>query len=76
MSLTFAMYILKPFFPDCDPPTESVRLLAAVCICTVSSVFHFVVFFFKFLNIFGVPVRNRQLINLLNQLRFNFDVRQ
>jgi len=36
VSLTFAMYILKPFFPDCDPPTESVRLLAAVCICLLT----------------------------------------
>jgi hypothetical protein len=33
VALTFSTYILKPFFPDCLPPDESIRLLAAVCIC-------------------------------------------
>ena len=32
-SLTFALYILKPFFPECDPPGDSVRILAAACLC-------------------------------------------
>ncbi|XP_068211862.1 putative L-type amino acid transporter 1-like protein MLAS [Palaemon carinicauda] len=32
VALTFSVYIMKPFFPDCDPPDESARLLAAVCI--------------------------------------------
>ncbi|TRY80082.1 hypothetical protein TCAL_09329 [Tigriopus californicus] len=32
-SLTFALYILKPFFPDCQPPDEATRLLAATCLC-------------------------------------------
>merc|ERR1712071_726333 len=36
VALTFAIYTLKPFFPDCEPPTESVRLLAAVCICVLA----------------------------------------
>jgi len=31
-SLTFALYITKPFFPECDPPDEAVRVLAAVCL--------------------------------------------
>ena len=31
-SLTFALYILKPFFPECDPPQDSVRILAAACL--------------------------------------------
>merc|ERR550517_91440 len=31
-SLSFALYILKPFFPECDPPGEATRLLAAGCI--------------------------------------------
>jgi len=31
-SLTFALYILKPFFPECDPPPDSVRILAAACL--------------------------------------------
>lgn len=33
VALTFSVYIMKPFFPTCDPPDESARLLAAVCIC-------------------------------------------
>lgn len=33
VALTFAIYATKPFFPECNPPDESVRLLAAVCIC-------------------------------------------
>ena len=32
-ALTFAKYTTKPFFPECDAPDESVRLLAAFCIC-------------------------------------------
>jgi len=34
-SLTFALYILKPFFPECEPPDSSMRLLAAACICVL-----------------------------------------
>lgn len=33
VALTFSVYIMKPFFPTCDPPDDSARLLAAVCIC-------------------------------------------
>lgn len=33
VALTFAKYAAKPFFPMCEPPDESVRLLAALCIC-------------------------------------------
>ena len=25
-SLTFALYLTKPFFPECDPPDEAVRV--------------------------------------------------
>ena len=32
VALTFSAYILKPFFPTCDAPDSSARLLAAVCI--------------------------------------------
>ena len=28
-SLTFALYISKPLFPECDPPESSLRMLAA-----------------------------------------------
>jgi len=33
VALTFAIYASKPFFPECEPPDEAVRLLAAICIC-------------------------------------------
>ncbi|XP_022246074.1 large neutral amino acids transporter small subunit 1-like isoform X4 [Limulus polyphemus] len=32
-ALTFANYILEPFFPDCNPSPNGVRLIAAVVIC-------------------------------------------
>lgn len=33
VALTFGNYVVKPFFPECDPPENAVRLLAAVCLC-------------------------------------------
>ena len=33
VALTFSKYIAKPFFPECDPPDDAVRILAAMCIC-------------------------------------------
>ena len=33
ISLTFASNVLQPFFPDCVPPINAVRLLAAAVIC-------------------------------------------
>jgi len=33
ISLTFASNVLQPFFPDCAPPINAVRLLAAAIIC-------------------------------------------
>jgi hypothetical protein len=33
VALTFAKYAVKLLFPECQPPDESVRLLAAACIC-------------------------------------------
>ena len=32
-ALTFANYILEPFFSNCSPPSNAVRLLAALVIC-------------------------------------------
>ena len=32
-SLTFALYLTKPFFPECDPPEDALRLIAALCLC-------------------------------------------
>lgn len=33
VSLTFASYATKLFFPECDAPDEANRCLAAACIC-------------------------------------------
>ena len=33
VALTFSTYACKPFFPECDPPDEAIRALAALCIC-------------------------------------------
>ena len=33
VALTFSAYAMKPFFPNCESPDISARLLAAVCIC-------------------------------------------
>ena len=33
VALTFSKYAAKPFFPECDPPDDCVRILAAICIC-------------------------------------------
>merc|ERR1719187_1224772 len=38
VALTFSVYATKPFFPECDPPDETVRMLAAVCICVLAFV--------------------------------------
>lgn len=32
-ALTFAQYLLQPFWPTCDAPIEAVRLLAAIITC-------------------------------------------
>jgi len=34
--LTFSKYAIKLFFPECNPPDESVRMLAACCICILT----------------------------------------
>ena len=39
VALTFAKYSAKPFFPECDPPDEAIRILAAICICMVKEPF-------------------------------------
>lgn len=33
VALTFSVYVLKPFFPDCQPPDDAARILAFCCIC-------------------------------------------
>ncbi|XP_076238253.1 solute carrier family 7 member genderblind [Calliopsis andreniformis] len=36
MGLTFAQYVLQPFFPNCSIPDDGIRLLAAVTICLLT----------------------------------------
>ncbi|XP_023942089.1 large neutral amino acids transporter small subunit 2 [Bicyclus anynana] len=38
VALTFGQYVVKPFFPDCKPPDDAVKLLAAVCLCVLTAV--------------------------------------
>ena len=38
VSLSFAVYSVKYIFPECDPPDEAVRLLAAICIALLTFV--------------------------------------
>eukprot|EP00090_Calanus_glacialis_P042179 TRINITY_DN7489_c0_g1_i2.p1 TRINITY_DN7489_c0_g1~~TRINITY_DN7489_c0_g1_i2.p1 ORF type:complete len:506 (-),score=126.10 TRINITY_DN7489_c0_g1_i2:224-1741(-) len=38
VALTFSIYAVKYFFPECDPPDEAVRILAASCICILAFV--------------------------------------
>lgn len=33
VAITFAQYAAKPFFPECSPPEETIKLLAACCLC-------------------------------------------
>ncbi|XP_078609049.1 large neutral amino acids transporter small subunit 1-like isoform X2 [Branchiostoma floridae x Branchiostoma japonicum] len=36
VALTFANYIVKPFFPTCDAPDSAIRLLAVLCLVTLT----------------------------------------
>ncbi|KAI4472798.1 hypothetical protein M0802_016499 [Mischocyttarus mexicanus] len=38
MALTFAKYVLQPFFPNCSTPDDGIRLIAAVTICLLTFV--------------------------------------
>ncbi|KAG7211244.1 hypothetical protein KM043_010557 [Ampulex compressa] len=38
MALTFAQYVLQPFFPSCTIPDDAERLIAAVTICLLTFV--------------------------------------
>lgn len=35
-AITFAQYIVQPFWGNCAPPFEAVRLIAAVIICVLT----------------------------------------
>ncbi|VDK61053.1 unnamed protein product, partial [Cylicostephanus goldi] len=38
VGLTFALYMLRPFYPDCDPPPYTKELLAAVMIMILGAI--------------------------------------
>lgn len=38
VALTFALYALKPIYPDCEPPMLAVKFLAVVCILILTFV--------------------------------------
>ncbi len=37
VALTFSVYALKPFFEECDPPENTTKILAAVCISKLNN---------------------------------------
>eukprot|EP00092_Neocalanus_flemingeri_P027459 GFUD01029780.1.p1 GENE.GFUD01029780.1~~GFUD01029780.1.p1 ORF type:complete len:494 (+),score=47.05 GFUD01029780.1:255-1736(+) len=37
-SLTFANYVLEPFYPECEPPAVAVRIIASMLICLLTAV--------------------------------------
>ncbi|XP_054730586.1 Y+L amino acid transporter 2 [Anastrepha obliqua] len=36
VALTFSVYVMKPFFPECQPPDDSARMLAVCCILVLT----------------------------------------
>lgn len=58
VALTFSVYVLKPFFPECQPPEDSARLLAVCCICKFIFIYKFVrkILLKEFLNSSGAYI--------------------
>ncbi|CAJ0947136.1 unnamed protein product, partial [Mesorhabditis belari] len=38
VAITFAIYMLRPFFPDCPPPDGTIQLLAAVLLLVLTAI--------------------------------------
>ncbi|XP_013781356.1 Y+L amino acid transporter 2-like [Limulus polyphemus] len=38
VALTFSFYVLRPMYPNCEPPDEAIRFLACLCICLLTFV--------------------------------------
>lgn len=38
VALTFAEYVAKPFFPQCQIPQDLIKLLAAICLCLLTAI--------------------------------------
>ncbi|KAL3270368.1 hypothetical protein HHI36_009414 [Cryptolaemus montrouzieri] len=38
VALTFSVYVMKPFFPECEPPNDAARMLAVCCILVLTFV--------------------------------------
>lgn len=60
VAITFAQYAAKPFFPDCDPPKETIRLLAAVCLCKYIYKFREFVLFLATYNMMIIIINTTQ----------------
>ena len=46
VALTFSVYVMKPFFPECQPPEDAARMLAVCCICKYILLAYTCVYFF------------------------------
>ena len=38
IALTFAEYAAKPFFPNCEIPSDIVKILAVICLCLLTAI--------------------------------------
>jgi hypothetical protein len=54
VALTFSFYVLRPMFPDCDPPALAVRYLACICIGKSTTFFSFVNYFYSYLKQYSI----------------------
>ena len=60
IALTFANYILQPFYPECDAPPEAIKLIAACVICKYFKYF----FFFELYSIHHCKVCIIRLVHI------------